>query len=87
MPVVWIDAQLSPTIATWIPTDIGVQAYALRDLGLRDADDAVIFARARACDAIVMTKDADFALLLDRNYSRGPAAHAVGRPPSSGGRI
>jgi len=25
--------------------------------------------------------------LFNSNYSRGPAAHAVGRPPSSGGRI
>lgn len=66
MPAIWVDAQLSPAIATWIPTELCVQAHALRDLGLRDADDTTIFIQARAHNAIILTKDADFPLLLDR---------------------
>ena len=74
MPVIWVDAQLSPIVATWIPIELGLPGYALRDLGLRDADDTAIFARARECDAIMMTKDADFALLLDQ---RGPPPRVI----------
>jgi predicted nuclease of predicted toxin-antitoxin system len=37
----------------------------VRDLGLRDANDAEIFQAARQSGAIVMTKDRDFVVLLD----------------------
>ena len=74
MPVIWVDAQLSPSIANWIPTELGVQAQALRELGLRDADDTVIFAKARECNAIIMTKDGDFTILLDQ---RGPPPRVI----------
>ena len=63
---IWIDAQLSPAIAAWISQNFSVDAIALRDIGLRDADDADIFAAARAVHAVVMTKDSDFVSLLDR---------------------
>ena len=36
---IWVDAQLSPAIATWITNALGLEAIALRDLGLRDAED------------------------------------------------
>lgn len=62
----WIDAQLSPAIASWITEDFPVIATALRDLGLRDATDPVIFNAAKNADVIVMTKDADFPQLLER---------------------
>jgi predicted nuclease of predicted toxin-antitoxin system len=39
----------------------------VRDVGLRDAEDEEIFFAAREADAIVMTKDHDFVLLLDRH--------------------
>ena len=61
--IIWIDAQLSPALAKWIETTLGVQARALRDVGLRDATDREIFRAARAADAIVMTKDSDFVTL------------------------
>jgi predicted nuclease of predicted toxin-antitoxin system len=64
--IIWIDAHLSPAIAMWITTTFGIQAVALRDLGLRDATDHEIFMAARRAQAIVMTKDSDFAQLLDR---------------------
>ena len=64
--IIWIDAQMSPTIAAWVSSNFSVNATAIRDLGLRDAEDKAIFEAARRENAIVMTKDADFVLLLDR---------------------
>jgi predicted nuclease of predicted toxin-antitoxin system len=63
---IWIDAQLSPAIAGWIESKFSVNAFALRDLGLRDAEDEDIFLEAKKANAIVMTKDNDFVSLLDR---------------------
>ena len=63
---IWVDAQMSPAIATWISSNYAVTAVAIRDLGLRDADDKEIFEAARQEKAVVMTKDSDFVLLLDR---------------------
>ena len=63
---IWVDAQISPTIATWISSNYAVSGVALRDLGLRDAKDKEIFESARQEKAVVMTKDSDFVLLLDR---------------------
>jgi predicted nuclease of predicted toxin-antitoxin system len=57
----WLDAQLPPLLAGWINSQgWGIEAVAIRDLGLRDASDSVIFQAARAAGAIVMTKDRDF---------------------------
>ena len=64
--VVWLDAQLSPAITRWLQSDFGVAAHAIRDLGLRNADDPTIFAAARTVGAVVMTKDYDFVQLLER---------------------
>jgi len=64
---IWLDAQLSPAIATWIRLQYGVSAVALRDLGLRDATDREIFFAARVADAVVMTKDSDFVSLLEKH--------------------
>jgi predicted nuclease of predicted toxin-antitoxin system len=66
MMIIWIDAHLSPALATWITNTFGVTAVALRDLGLRDAEDPEIFEAAKAQGAIVMTKDSDFVDLVDR---------------------
>jgi len=63
---IWIDAQMSPVIAAWISSNFSVNAVAIRDLGLRDAEDKEIFEAARRANAIVLTKDNDFVLLLDR---------------------
>ncbi len=62
----WLDAQLSPLLAEWISDHFPVSAVALRELGLRDAEDQQIFDAARDQDVIVMTKDRDFVLLLER---------------------
>ncbi len=66
---IWVDAQLPPAIAAWITTTFGVVAVAVRDMGLRDAEDQDIFAAAKARDAVVMTKDRDFVELVQRHGS------------------
>jgi predicted nuclease of predicted toxin-antitoxin system len=63
---IWVDAQMSPAIAAWISSNFSVSAVAIRDLGLQDAEDKEIFEAARRESVIVMTKDSDFVLLLER---------------------
>ena len=58
--------KMSPAIATWISSNYAVSAVAIRDLGLRDAEDKEIFEAAGQEKAVVMTKDSDFVLLLDK---------------------
>ena len=58
-------------MAPWITATFGIEAHAVRDLGLRGAKDPEIFRAARDAGAVVMTKDADFLVLLDR----------LGQPP------
>ena len=63
----WVDAQLSPALAQWIAENFAdIEVIAVRDLGLRDAEDPVIFDSARNADATVMTKDSDFLELQKR---------------------
>ncbi|OZH55739.1 hypothetical protein AFK68_02630 [Hydrocoleum sp. CS-953] len=64
--IIWVDAQLSPAIATWISDTFGVTALALRDIGLRDAEDFEIFEAAKAQSVILITKDSDFVDLVNR---------------------
>ncbi len=66
---IWLDAQLPPSIAAWIEATFGIECRAVRDLGLRDADDPSIFMAARAAGAVVMTKDKDF---VDLHRRLGP---------------
>jgi predicted nuclease of predicted toxin-antitoxin system len=63
---IWIDAQLPPTLANWLIETLGLEASALRDLGLRDAQDMEIFEAARAENVVIMTKDSDFIDLVCR---------------------
>ncbi len=64
---IWIDAQLSPSLAFWLGGVVGGSSKALRQIGLRDADDTEIFFRAKDQQAVILTKDADFVLLLQRH--------------------
>jgi predicted nuclease of predicted toxin-antitoxin system len=41
-------------MATWSDSTLGIEAVALRELGLKDAEDPEIFAAAKAQNAIVM---------------------------------
>lgn len=63
---IWIDAQLSPRVASWIGDNFDLVAVPVRELGLRDAEDIEIFNAAKAEDAIVLAKDRDFLDLLGR---------------------
>lgn len=64
--IIWLNAHLSPAIATWITNELGITAIALRDVGLRDAEDEKIFRAAKEQGAVLMTKDRDFVDLLER---------------------
>jgi predicted nuclease of predicted toxin-antitoxin system len=64
--ILWVDAQLSPRLAPWLQLTFGVSAFAVRDLGLRDAGDPEIFLAARERQATIITKDSDFVSLLER---------------------
>ena len=66
---VWVDAQLSPSLAPWMSVELGIGASSLQELGLEDAKDAVIFERARLAGAVILTKDADFVGIVRQ---RGP---------------
>ena len=61
-----LDAQLPPLLAGWINAQgWGLHAVAVRDVGMRDDSDPVIFQAARDAGVVVMTKDRDFIRLLD----------------------
>ena len=63
---IWLDAHLPPSLAPWLSLHFQLPTIAVRDLGLRDALDPPIFEAARVADAVVMTKDADFADMVTR---------------------
>lgn len=63
---IWIDAQLSPFIASWINANFPeLNAIALRSINLQDASDYDIFRQARKANVIVMSKDYDFVKLIE----------------------
>jgi predicted nuclease of predicted toxin-antitoxin system len=67
--IFWVDAQLPPGLAAWLREQRGVEAKALREMGLRDAEDMEIFLAARqggAAEVVVISKDADFVELILR---------------------
>lgn len=72
--ILWIDAQLSPALATWISEEFSIPAVPLRDVGLRDATDREIFLAAKREGAVVITKDGDFSKLL---ASLGPPPQVI----------
>jgi predicted nuclease of predicted toxin-antitoxin system len=55
-----------PAISSWITAKFEIPALALRDVGLRDAEDAEIFEAAKAQNIIFITKDSDFVDLVTR---------------------
>jgi predicted nuclease of predicted toxin-antitoxin system len=71
----WIDAQLSPALGRWIQETFHIEAQAAHELGLRNATDPVIFQAAREAGVVVMSKDEDFRLLVER---LGPPPQVLG---------
>ena len=67
--MIWLDAHLSPRVATWIEESLGIQAKALRDLNLRHAEDEEIFRQGCEAEIILITKDKDFAEMVIRRGS------------------
>ena len=55
-----VDAQLPPGLARWL-ADQGHSAQHVNDFSLAGAEDFVIWNHARDIDAIIVTKDEDFA--------------------------
>jgi predicted nuclease of predicted toxin-antitoxin system len=44
--IFWIDAQLPPAFAPWLTEEFAVIAHSMKWLGLRDAEDEIIFQTA-----------------------------------------
>jgi len=66
-----VDAQLPPALARWL-TEAGHEAQAVREIGLRDADDGAIWRHAEANGCVIVTKDEDFSLRVQATQS-GPS--------------
>lgn len=64
--MIWLDAHLSPRLASWISDVLGEEAKALRDIGLRDAEDSEIFEKGSQEGVVILTKDSDFADRVNR---------------------
>lgn len=62
----WLDAQLSPDMVSWIAAQFRTEVTAVRDLGLRNALDRGIFLAAKETGTVIMTKDVDFLNLVER---------------------
>lgn len=54
-----VDAQLPPVMAHWLRA-AGHEAAHVEDLGLRNADDDVIWMHAEKTGVVIVTKDEDF---------------------------
>jgi predicted nuclease of predicted toxin-antitoxin system len=65
-----VDAQLPPGLARWL-ADQGHSAQHVHELSFADAEDSVIWNHALVIDAIIITKDEDFAERTARTAS-GP---------------
>lgn len=55
-----VDAQLPPALAYWL-REMGHDARSVREEGLRDASDSVLWEHAITHDRVIITKDEDFA--------------------------
>jgi predicted nuclease of predicted toxin-antitoxin system len=54
--ILWIDAQLSPSLAPWLSTTFTeIEAFSVRWLGFQEATDIEIFMAAREAGAVVKT--------------------------------
>lgn len=65
--IFWLDAQLPPQLAPWLAQRFGVEAKALREMGMREATDRAIFAAARRAGVVLVSKDIDFVDLVQQH--------------------
>lgn len=66
-----VDAQLPPALARWL-RDSGWDSQAVREAGLRDAEDGAIWMHAEVNGLVIVTKDEDFARRVQATVT-GPA--------------
>jgi predicted nuclease of predicted toxin-antitoxin system len=64
--IYWLDAQLPRQLASWLKEMFKVEAHALCDLGLRDAEDEQLFHKARQQGTVIISKDSDFVEMVLR---------------------
>ena len=67
-----VDAQLPPALARWIDTQ-GHEAEHVADLAMLAASDAAIWERAITSNAVIITKDEDFAIRRNTSVASHPA--------------
>lgn len=72
-----VDAQLPPALARWLVAQ-GHEAEHVADQGLRTADDRTIWRLATRWNAVLVTKDGDFAVMSTLE-SQGPVVLWVRR--------
>lgn len=61
-----VDNQLPPALARFIESEFGCSGTHVADIGLRDASDAEVWQYASKIDAILVSKDEDFATMALR---------------------
>jgi predicted nuclease of predicted toxin-antitoxin system len=66
-----VDMPLSPATAAWLRGQ-GHDAVHVGDIGLHDAEDAIILRRAQDEQRIVVTADLDYPRLLALSRAEGP---------------
>lgn len=74
-----VDQNLSPLVAAGL-CEAGHDAVHTRDLGLQEASDTVVLARASHERRIVVSADTDFGTLLAASRADGPSVVLVRRP-------
>lgn len=63
----WLDAQFNPDLAAWLGSRFQITVKPVKEVGLRDASDKVIFdAATRFSEIVIITKDNDFADLAEQ---------------------
>jgi predicted nuclease of predicted toxin-antitoxin system len=67
-----IDNALSPLVANALRSD-GFDALHVRDIGLQDAPDAIIFNEADKENRVIVSADTDFSLILARRNAAKPS--------------
>lgn len=72
--LIWVDAQLSPSLAPWMSEAFDVECFSVARLGYLHADDETIFRAAGVAGAVVMTKDSDFVRILE---AEGPPPRII----------
>ena len=71
--IIWVDAQLPPTLAAWIVETFGITALSLKELGLRDAKDTEIFEAAVQPNLVIILHSAGYLgqkIILPRRSSK-----------------